>query len=150
MATKNYKPVTYSVNRELPKPQQEVFNSLITLKEWWPEDFQGKDVERNSECILTTGDSHYSKNKVIDFLPGKKFAWRTTESIRQSDGFYWRNTKFIFALAPKGNNTLITFTCDGVVFADEYDRLVKIGDMTLTELFYNFMMQGQEDRPSAG
>ena len=46
----------------------------------------------------------------------------------------------IFELAPKGNNTLIAFTYDGVVFEDEYDRLVMICDMTLKELFLNFIM----------
>ncbi|MDP4261590.1 MAG: hypothetical protein Q8941_03560 [Bacteroidota bacterium] len=144
MVNKKYKTVTYSVAIELPKYPQEVFNHLTNLKKWWPEDFEGEDVKLNGEFIFKTGDSHYSKNKVIEFLPDKKLAWMATEAIRKTDGYDWSGSKMIFELAAKGDNTLISITYDGVVFEDEYDRLVTICDMTLKEMFYNFIMNGKE------
>jgi hypothetical protein len=142
MTNKKYKPVIYSVAIELPGSQSDVFNHVIDLKKWWPEDFKGDDITLNSEFVFSTGDSHYSKNKVIEFIPNEKVVWLAIEAIRKTDGFDWSNTKFIFELTPKGDNTLISFTYDGVVFEDEYDRLVMICDVTLKEMFYNFIMNG--------
>ena len=143
MTAKKYKTVTYSVSILLPKFQQEVFHHLINLKKWWPEDFEGDDIKLNSEFVFTTGDSHYSKNKVIEFVPNQKLTWLATEAIRRTDGYDWSGTKMLFELAPKGSNTIVSFTYEGVVFEDEYDRLVIICDMTLKEMFYNFIMNGK-------
>ena len=82
MDKKNYKVANYSVAIELTKSPNDVFNSLINLKKWWPEDFDGEDIKLNSEFVFTTGDSHYSKNKVVEFVPNEKLVWLTTESIR--------------------------------------------------------------------
>ena len=76
-------------------------------------------------------------------MPNKKVAWLTTESIRKTDNYDWTGTKFIFELIPKGDHTLIRFTYDGVVLAHESDRLVEICDITIKELFYNFITYGK-------
>ena len=143
MEKKNYKTANYSVAIELEKSPNEVFNHLINLKKWWPEDFEGDDIELNSEFVFTTGDSHYSKNKVVEFVPNKKVTWLATEGIRKTDNYDWSGTKFIFELTPRGNNTLLKFTYDGVVFDDESDRLVQICDITVKEMFYNFIVKGK-------
>ena len=47
--------------------------------------------------ICRSGDWHYSKNKVIEFVPDKKVVWH----------YEWTGTKMIFELTSKGNNTLL-------------------------------------------
>ena len=143
MTNQNYKAANYTVAIEVAKSPNDVFNHVIDLSKWWPEEFEGESIKLNNEFVFKTGDGHYSKNKVVEFVPDKKIVWLTTESIRKTDNFDWTGTKMIFELTPKGNNTLIAFTYDGVVFEDEYDRLVMICDMTLKELFLNFIMNGK-------
>jgi hypothetical protein len=143
MTNKNYKQARYAVEIELAKSPDEVFDHLIDLSEWWPEEFEGEGIKLNSEFILRTGDSHYSKNKVVEFVPDKKLVWLTTESIRKTDNFEWTGTKMIFELAPRGNHTLLKFTYDGVVLESESDRLVQICDMTVKELFCNYIVKGK-------
>jgi uncharacterized protein YndB with AHSA1/START domain len=143
MEKKNYKTANYSVAIELSNPPNEVFNHLINLKKWWPEDFEGEDVRLNSEFVFTTGDSHYSKNKVIEFVPDKKLVWLATEGVRKTDNYDWSGTKMIFELTPNGNNTLLKFTYDGVVLENESDRLIQVCDMTVKEMFYNFIVNGK-------
>ena len=140
MKNQNYVSTNYSVEIELAKSLNNVFNHLINLRKWWPEDFEGEDIKLNSEFTFTTGDSHYSKNKVIEFLPNKKVIWLTIESIRKTDNFDWQGTKMIFELTPKGDNTIVKFTYDGVVLENEYDRLVQICNLTLKEMFYNYII----------
>ena len=143
MTGKNYKPVKYAVELELAKSADDVFDHVVDLSKWWPEDFEGENLKLNAEFVLKTGDSHYSKNKVMEFAPGKKLVWLTTQSKRTTDNFDWTGTKMIFELTPKDDSTLLKFTYDGIVLENEVDRLALICDMTIKELFYNFIVNGK-------
>ena len=129
----------YSTEILLEKSPDDVFKHLINLSKWWPEDFEGESLKLNSEFVLRTGDSHYSKNKVIEFEQDKKLVWLTTEALRKPDNFDWTGTKMIFEVIPHGENTSIRFTYDGVVLENESDRLAQICDITLKDKFYNFI-----------
>ncbi len=98
-----------------------------------------KSSKLNDEFVFRSGDTHYSKNKVVEFVPNKKVVWLVTESIRKTDNFEWTGTKMVFELTPKGNNTMLKFTYDGVILENEYDRLVQICDMVIKEMLYNFI-----------
>ena len=141
--TNNYKAANYTVEIEVAKSPGNVFNHVINLSQWWPEEFEGESIKLNTEFVFRTGDTHYSKNKVVEFVPNKKVVWVTTESIRKTDNYDWTDTKFIFELTPKGDHTLLKFTYDGVVLENESDRLVQICDMTIKEIFYNFITYGK-------
>ncbi len=142
MTKENYKPVNYAVEIELARPAKDVFAHLIDVAKWWPEDFEGQDIKLDSEFVFSTGDGHYSKNKVIEFVPNKKVTWLTTESLRKADNYDWTGTKFTFELTTNGEGTQVKFTYDGVVLEHESDKLVQICDLTLKELFYNFIICG--------
>src|SRR5579859_854988 len=105
----NYKAANYTVSIEIAKSPHDVFNHVIDLSKWWPEAFEGESIKLNAEFILSTGDTHYSRNKVIEFVPDKKVVWITTGSIRKTDNYDWTGTKFIFELTPQGDNTLLKF-----------------------------------------
>ena len=139
----NCKAANYTVEIEVSASPDEVFSHLIDLKKWWPEDFEGEDVRLDSKFVFTTGNSHYSKNRVVEFVQDKKLVWLVTESIRKTDNFDWTGTKMIFELTAKGDKTIVKFTYDGVVPENETDRLVQICDMTLKEMFYNFITSGK-------
>jgi len=140
MAKENYKAAVYSVEIEIAKSLQVVFDQVIDVSKWWPEDFEGQPLQLNHEFVFKSGDTHFSKNKVVEFEPPKKVVWFTTESIRKSDNYDWTGTKFIFELTSKGDNTLVKFTYNGVVLAHEYDRLIQICDITIKEMLYNFLL----------
>ena len=76
---------------------------------------------------------------MIDFVPGKKFAWVTTESSRETDNFDWTGTKMIFELKSSGDNTIITFTYNGVVLENDKDRLKEICNYCIRDLLYNYL-----------
>ena len=148
MTNKNYQAANYSVEIEVAKPLNDVFNHVIDLSKWWPEEFEGENIRLNTEFVFRIGDMHYSKNKIVEFVPNKRVVWVTTESKRKTDNFDWTGTKFIFELTPKGDHTSLKFTYDGIVLDNESDRLVQICDMTIKELFYNFITYGKERFPN--
>ncbi|MDB5255884.1 MAG: hypothetical protein JWM14_579 [Chitinophagaceae bacterium] len=129
----------YTVSIEVTKSANVVFNRLIKLSKWWAEEFVGEELRINAEFILKIGSEHFSRNKVIEFIPDKKFAWLTTESKRSTDNFDWTGTKMIFELFPRSGGTQITFTYDGVVLESEQKRLKEICDYCIKNLLYNYL-----------
>jgi hypothetical protein len=129
----------YTTEIEVLKSPSDVFNHLTELSIWWPEEYVGEKIRLNAVFIFKIGDGHFSKNRVIDFEPNKKLAWVATESFRKTDDFDWSGTKMIFELSPKGDNTVITFTYDGVVLENEQDRLAEICDFCIKDRLYNYI-----------
>ena len=144
MKTRNYSKANYSVAIEVGKSPNIVFNHVIyDVSKFWPEEFEGKSSKLNDEFVFRSGDTHYSKNKVIELVPNKKIVWLVTGSMRKTDNFEWTGTKMIFELTPRGDNTLVKFTYDGIVFENEYDRLVQVCDMVIKERLYNLITNGK-------
>jgi hypothetical protein len=75
-------------------------------------------------------------------VPDKKLVWLVTDSIRKTDNFDWTGSKMIFEITPKGDHTLLEFTYDGVIFENEYDRLVQVCDMVIKVNLYNLLTNG--------
>ena len=139
MTNKKYKAANYKVDIQVAKPVNNVFNHVINLSKWWPEEFEGSCDKLNDEFVFRTGDGHYSKNKVIEFAPNKRIVWLTTESRRKADNFDWTGTKMIVELIPEGAGTLVKFTYDGVILENEADRLAQICDFVIKEKLYSFI-----------
>ncbi|MBV8389140.1 MAG: SRPBCC domain-containing protein [Mucilaginibacter sp.] len=137
----NHTKALYTVAIEVAKSPGEVFDHILyDVAKFWPEEFDGESSKLNDEFIFTTGgDSHYSKNRVVELVPYKKVVWLVTESLRKTDNFDWTGTKMIFELTPKGNRSRLEFTYDGIVLEGEYERLVQICDMVIKERLYNFI-----------
>lgn len=133
----------YTVEIEVAKSPTEVFNCINAPGNWWPEDVEGGSASDVDEFVFTSGNSHYSKNKVIELLPNQKVVWLVTDSIRKTDSFSWTGTKYIFELTPQGTHTQLKFTYDGLIPEDESDRLVQVCDMVIRELLYNFITHGK-------
>jgi hypothetical protein len=134
-----YKNVKYTSEIDVTKSPSEVFDRLVDLSKWWPEEYVGEKMKPDCEFVFRIEDSHYSKNKVIEFDPNKKLAWVTTGSHRKEDKFDWTGTKMIFEITPKGERTVLTFTYDGVVFESEKGRLVEICDFCIKSSLYNLI-----------
>lgn len=143
MDMQQYKAAIFQIQIAVPGGVDEIFDRLIDLAKWWPEDLQGEMPRPGEEFVLQTGDNHYSKNKVIDFEPGKRFAWLTIESLRKSDGFEWTGTKMIFDLVAKDATTQITYTYDGIVLRNETERLSHICQITIKDCLYNYLVHGR-------
>jgi len=97
METRNYTKANYSVAIEVSKSLTDAFNYIINdVSRFWPEELEGECNKLNDEFVFRSGDSHYSKNKVVEFVPNNKVVWLVTESLRKTDNFEWTGTKMIF------------------------------------------------------
>jgi hypothetical protein len=130
----------YAVAIEVAKTPQHVFACLLTnVAGFWPETFEGACSRLHDEFTFTTGNSHYSKNKVAEMVPDKKLVWLVIDSIRKTDNYSWTGTKMIFELNPSDTGTILTFTYNGVVLEKEKERLAQVCNFVIKENLYNLL-----------
>jgi hypothetical protein len=87
------------------------------VRGWWQGEFEGSTNKLNDEFTYRFGDIHFSKQKIVEFIPGKKVVWLVTESELNfvKDKNEWNGTTIIFDIAEQDNKTQLRFTHAGLV-----------------------------------
>lgn len=104
------------------KTPADIFQLLLHIEQWWSglyeETIKGKNKKLNDEFTFNAGGgAHYSKQKLVELVPGKKIVWLVTDSNLSflSHPAEWVDTRISFDIATEGNKTKLTFTHDGLV-----------------------------------
>lgn len=130
---------SYTTSIEVAFPPSVVFARLNEVSKWWPEEFQGVSARPGDEFTLATGDVHYSKQQIVEFVPFEKVVWLVIDSIRKPDNYVWTGAKMIYEITPVGDMTRLTLTYYGPVPENEIERLAQACDMVIKDKFYGFI-----------
>ena len=139
------KNITASI--EVAQSAEEVFLALRNVPNWWSTDFEGNSSKLNDEFIIHHPDQHYSKQKLIEVLPGKKMVWLVTDSTLywlEKNKQEWTNTKMIFRIITKGDKTILEFTHEGLFPEMEcYAMCEKGWAMIINDWLFHFITAGK-------
>lgn len=104
---------TFFVN-QTPK---EVFNAVNNVSGWWQGQIEGSTKKLNDEFDYRMQEFHFSKQKLVEFIPDEKVVWLVTDSNLNSfkDKSEWTGTKIIFEISEINNKTQLRFTHFGLV-----------------------------------
>ncbi|HQQ98617.1 MAG TPA: SRPBCC domain-containing protein [Cyclobacteriaceae bacterium] len=98
------------------KPEA-VYQAITRVADWWQGEITGHSENLNDEFEYRMPDIHYSKQKVVEAVPGKRLVWLVTKSNLSSfsDKQEWNGTKIIFEISRVGDKTGVRFTHLGLV-----------------------------------
>ncbi len=104
---------TFLVN----KPSRAVFDAINDVRTWWSEDFTGASQNMGDEFDARFADVHFSRQRLVESIPGKKIVWLVTDSRltflnNQSE---WTGTSIHFDLSEENGATKIVFTHEGLI-----------------------------------
>ena len=111
----------YSATIVVNAAAHEAFKSINSVTKWWTENLEGSSQKLNDEFVVRFGDVHFSRQKLVEFIPDKKVVWLVTDSKLNfvKDKSEWTGTKISFEISEKDNKTQIRFIHLGLV--SEYE-----------------------------
>jgi len=107
----------FSTTILVDKTTKETFNAINNVRGWWQGEIEGNTDKLNDEFIYRMEPYHFSKQKLVEFIPNKKVVWLVTESKLNfvKNKSEWTGTKIIFEISEKNNKTELRFTHSGLV-----------------------------------
>ena len=125
---------------------EEAFNAVNNVRGWWTGDIQGSTDKLNDEFTYRYKNFHYSKQKITEFIPGKKIVWLVTDSSLDflKNKSEWNDTKITFDIAKKGGKTEVRFTHLGIAPGVEcYDKCSNAWGSYINNSLLNLITKGK-------
>src|SRR4030095_11384974 len=138
---------SYTTSIEVGKSPKDVFTQINDVSKWWTKDFEGSSTKLNDEFVICHPGRHYSKQKLVEYIPDQKVVWLVTDSELnwlEKDKHEWTNTKMVFEITTKGDKTVLHFTHEGLVPEKECYIMCEHGwNMVIKERLFNFITEGK-------
>jgi Activator of Hsp90 ATPase homolog 1-like protein len=92
------------------------FAAINDVRGWWSGELDGSTDKLGEEFTYRYQDIHYSKQRITEFVPGKKVVWLVLDAYLNfvEDESEWIGTEIAFELSQNGEQTEVRFTHVGL------------------------------------
>jgi uncharacterized protein YndB with AHSA1/START domain len=109
----------FSVAYTVSQSPEAVFSAVNDVRGWWTGEpgAKGTTDKLGAEWTYRFKDLHYTKQRITEFVPGKKVVWLVLDSRLSfvQDPTEWNGSKISFEITKKGDKTELRFTHVGLV-----------------------------------
>jgi hypothetical protein len=107
----------FSISFKVDQTPEQVFEAINKVEKWWTENLEGSCRQLDDEFEVRFAEVHYSKQKLVEFIPAAKVVWLITDSHLSflKNKREWTHTKVSFEIGEQNNKTLFRFTHIGLV-----------------------------------
>lgn len=116
------------------------------VDKWWTENLTGQTKKMNDEFSVQFADVHYSKQRIVEWVPNEKMVWSVIDSRLNwlTDKTEWTGTQIAFELKTQGNQTILKVTHFGLVPEVAcYENCTKGWDYFIGQSLYKLLTEGK-------
>jgi uncharacterized protein YndB with AHSA1/START domain len=95
----------------VPQSPEQVFAAINDVRAWWGPNVEGATDKLGDEFTYRYRDIHYSKIRIVEFIPNEKVVWLILENHLNfvDDQSEWVGTRVSFEIARVGDQTEVRF-----------------------------------------
>lgn len=105
-----------TVTITVPQSPEDATAAINNVRGWWVGKIEGGTTRLGDVFTYRYGDMHYSRQEIVEMVPGKRVAWRVLESDLSfiADRTEWTGTTITFDITRHGDGAQIVFTHVGL------------------------------------
>lgn len=138
----------FSIITQVPLPVTEIITKISNVADWWGVGVEGSTEKQGDRFIIKMGPEAYFNCTVTERSEGKRLVWRVDECYMPwyNDKTEWAGTRMIFELEGRDNQTLVTFTHEGLTPKSEcYNDCIPGWTHWITRSLHAYLTTGQGD-----
>ncbi|MGD0691349.1 MAG: SRPBCC domain-containing protein [Acidimicrobiales bacterium] len=107
----------YTTSFTVEQSPAEVYDAINDVRGWWTGAIEGESKQVGDEFAYRYSGFHYSKQEIVELVPGTKVVWRVTDSRLEGpeNASEWTGTEIIFEITAKEDGTEVRFAHRGLV-----------------------------------
>jgi activator of Hsp90 ATPase-like protein len=136
----------YTTSFVVNQTPEEAFSAINNVRGWWSGEIEGPTSKLGDEFTYRYKDVHYSKQRIVEVVPGKRIVWLILEAWLSfiEDKNEWNGTKVVFEVSKKGDETEVRFTHEGLVPQHEcFDKCSNAWGFYINESLRNLIATGK-------